>query len=64
MILASSFYFAQEKNNEVLSCNNQLAELITRLDKAQSEAVKWESRWMHIKNTAAKKTLLLGRIKM
>lgn len=36
----------------------------TRLDKAQSEAVHWESKWTHIQNTAAKKTLLLGRIKI
>ena len=36
----------------------------TKLDKAQSNAVKWESKWTHIQNTAAKKTLLLGRIKI
>ena len=33
-------------------------------NKAQSNAVKWESKWTHIQNTAAKKTLLLGRIKI
>ena len=54
----------QEKNNEILHYNNQLAGLQTRLDKAQSEAVKWESDWTRIKNTAATKTLLLGRTKM
>ncbi|XP_070572842.1 coiled-coil domain-containing protein 42 homolog [Ptychodera flava] len=56
--------FTEDKNNEILNYNNQLANLQTRLDRAQSEAVKWESVWTHIKNTAAKKTLLLGRIKM
>ncbi|XP_041455783.1 coiled-coil domain-containing protein 42 homolog [Lytechinus variegatus] len=56
--------FTEEKNNEILHYNNQLATLQTQLDTAQSEAVKWESVWTHIKNTAAKKTLLLGRIKM
>ncbi|XP_077995509.1 coiled-coil domain-containing protein 42 homolog [Glandiceps talaboti] len=56
--------FTEDKNNEILNYNNMLANLQTRLDRAQSEAVKWESVWTHIKNTAAKKTLLLGRIKM
>lgn len=56
--------FQEEKNNEIMQHNNQLATLQTRLDKAQSEAVKWESVWTHIKNTAAKKTLLLGRVNM
>jgi len=56
--------FTEEKNNEILNYNNQLAQLQTRLEKAQSVAVKWESQWTHIQNTAAKKTLLLGRIKM
>ncbi|CAG2203986.1 unnamed protein product [Mytilus edulis] len=54
----------EEKDNEILSCNNQLSGLQTQLDTAQSEAVKWESAWTHIKNTAATKTLTLGRIKM
>ncbi|EDO39885.1 predicted protein [Nematostella vectensis] len=56
--------FTEEKNNEILNYNNQLANLQTKLEKTQSVAVKWESQWTHIKNTAAKKTLLLGRIKM
>nr|KAI8747605.1 putative coiled-coil domain-containing protein 42 [Biomphalaria glabrata] len=56
--------YMEEKENQVLNYNNQLSTLQTRLDAAQSEAVKWESKWTHIKNTAAKKTLLLGRIKM
>jgi len=56
--------FTEDKNNEILNCNNQLAELQTRLDQAQSKAVKWESKWAHIQNTAAKRTLLLGRIKI
>lgn len=56
--------FTEEKNNQILHYNNQLAQLQTKLDKAQSNAVKWESKWTHIQNTAAKKTLLLGRIKI
>lgn len=56
--------FTEEKNNEVLNYNNQLAQLQTELERTQSIAVKWESQWTHIKNTAATKTLLLGRIKM
>ena len=33
--------FTEERNNEIMQYNNQLAALQTRLDKAQSEAVKW-----------------------
>lgn len=56
--------YMEDKENQVLNYNNHLSGLQSRLDGAQGEAVKWESSWNHIKNTAADKTLMLGRIKM
>ncbi|XP_016898464.1 coiled-coil domain-containing protein 42-like isoform X2 [Cynoglossus semilaevis] len=47
-----------------LQMNNQLAKLQTKLEETRSEAVTWERKWNHIQETAAKKTLLLGQIKM
>ena len=40
--------FTEDKNNEILSYNNQLAQMQTRLDEAQSRAVRWESKYTHI----------------
>ncbi|KAJ1126165.1 hypothetical protein NDU88_004573 [Pleurodeles waltl] len=57
-------HYIEEKSDTILQYNNELSLLQTRLDHAQSEAIVWESRWMHIQNTAAKKTLLLGTIKV
>jgi chromosome segregation ATPase len=54
----------EEKNNEILGYNNELAHLQTRLEAAQSNAVKWDSEWTRIQTTAAKKTLLLGQLKI
>ncbi|XP_031165106.1 coiled-coil domain-containing protein 42 homolog [Sander lucioperca] len=44
--------------------SNQLSQLQTELEKTRSEALIWERKWNHIQETAAKKTLLLGQIKM
>jgi len=56
--------WSQEKHNEILKYNNQLAALQTRLDRAENKALRLESRWTYLRNTASSKTLLLGRIKM
>uniref|UniRef100_G1NU57 Coiled-coil domain containing 42 n=1 Tax=Myotis lucifugus TaxID=59463 RepID=G1NU57_MYOLU len=56
--------YMEEKDDEILQHNNELARLQMRFDRARSDVIIWESRWAHIQNTAAKKTLLLGTIKM
>ena len=33
--------FTEDKNNEVLSCNNELASLQAQLEQAQAKAIKW-----------------------
>ncbi|XP_006863565.1 PREDICTED: coiled-coil domain-containing protein 42A [Chrysochloris asiatica] len=57
-------HYIQEKEDEILQHNNELAQLQMRFDRARSNVIIWESRWEHIQNTAAQKTLLLGTIKM
>ncbi|XP_019956382.2 coiled-coil domain-containing protein 42 like-2-like [Paralichthys olivaceus] len=47
-----------------LQRSNQLSQLEARLDKTRSEALIWERKWNHIQETAAKKILLLGQMKM
>ncbi|KAM9408270.1 coiled-coil domain-containing protein 42 homolog [Pholidichthys leucotaenia] len=47
-----------------LEKDNLLTQLQTQLEKTQSEALTWEKRWNHIQQTATKKTLELGQIKM
>ncbi|XP_031712552.1 coiled-coil domain-containing protein 42 like-2 [Anarrhichthys ocellatus] len=47
-----------------LQKNNQLSQLQTEMEKTCSEALSWERKWNHIQETAAKKTLLLARIKV
>ena len=38
---ASMKKFSDDKNNEVLACNNELAHLQTRLEEAQTKTMKW-----------------------
>ncbi|XP_072456487.1 cilia- and flagella-associated protein 73 isoform X3 [Notamacropus eugenii] len=61
---AELFKLVEEKNDEILKQNNRLADLQLRLEEVRTQALQWESRWVHIQNTAAQKTLLLGQIKM
>ncbi|XP_069044238.1 coiled-coil domain-containing protein 42-like isoform X1 [Lepisosteus oculatus] len=56
--------FTEQSNDTIMQYNNILALLQSKLDQARAESLLWESRWAHIQNTAAKKTLLLGTIKM
>ncbi|KAM8760530.1 coiled-coil domain-containing protein 42 homolog [Acanthopagrus schlegelii] len=44
--------------------NNQLSQLYKKMEKMCSEALTWERKWNHIQETAAMKTLLLGKIKI
>ncbi|KAI4890181.1 hypothetical protein NFI96_033024, partial [Prochilodus magdalenae] len=53
-----------QNSDRILQCNNKLAELQRQLDAARTESQLWDSKWAHIQNTAAKKTLSLGAIKM
>ncbi|XP_063049541.1 coiled-coil domain-containing protein 42-like [Engraulis encrasicolus] len=62
--LAQQAAFIEHSNDQIIHYSNQLAQLQTQLDSITSQAMMWESRWVHIQNTAAKKTLLLGTIKM
>uniref|UniRef100_A0A2K5II70 DUF4200 domain-containing protein n=1 Tax=Colobus angolensis palliatus TaxID=336983 RepID=A0A2K5II70_COLAP len=40
------------------------AQLQERLEAARERTLHWESKWIQIQNTAAEKTLLLGRCRM
>ncbi|XP_022613158.1 cilia- and flagella-associated protein 73 [Seriola dumerili] len=47
-----------------LQKNNELSQLQTELDDTRSETLLWERKWTQIQETAAKKTLQLGQIKI
>ncbi|KAI3378549.1 hypothetical protein SNEBB_003427 [Seison nebaliae] len=54
----------EKANNTLLSMNNKISKLQSKLDIARNKSHKWESAWNRIQATAAEKTLLLGQIKM
>uniref|UniRef100_A0A4W4GYC1 DUF4200 domain-containing protein n=1 Tax=Electrophorus electricus TaxID=8005 RepID=A0A4W4GYC1_ELEEL len=56
--------FARQRSDKLLRYNNALAQLHSQLDEARTHCKIWESRWAHIQNTAATKTLLLGTVKI
>ncbi|XP_036908053.1 cilia- and flagella-associated protein 73 isoform X1 [Sturnira hondurensis] len=49
---------------ELLQQGQLRAQLLERLDAARERTLHWESKWAQIQNTAAEKTLLLGRTRM
>ena len=59
-LIASS----EHLSTNVLRLNNLISELHLRYEHAQSNVAAWENNWTRIKNTAAKKTLMLGQVKM
>ncbi|CAK6440377.1 unnamed protein product [Pipistrellus nathusii] len=52
------------RRDELLRRGQQRAQLLGRLEAARERALHWESQWAQIQNTAAEKTLLLGRVRM
>ncbi|XP_054568470.1 cilia- and flagella-associated protein 73 [Eptesicus fuscus] len=50
--------------DELLRRGQQRAQLLERLEAARERTLHWESKWVQILNTAAEKTLLLGRVRM
>lgn len=56
--------FTEDRQNEIMSYNNDLSTMQGDLDKAKSRTVHLESNWNQIQTTAASKTLELGRIRM
>ncbi|XP_035198606.1 coiled-coil domain-containing protein 42, partial [Oxyura jamaicensis] len=56
--------YTEEKEEEILQYNNELAQLKLRFDEVHSDVLTWESRWAHIQNIATQRTLELGTIRM
>ncbi|KAM6155338.1 cilia- and flagella-associated protein 73 [Rhynchocyon petersi] len=50
--------------DEVLQRGQERWQLQERLEEARERTLHWESKWIQIQNTAAEKTLLLGRSRM
>ncbi|ELW63721.1 Coiled-coil domain-containing protein 42B [Tupaia chinensis] len=52
------------EQDELLRQGQRRAQLQERLEAARERTLQWESKWIQIQNTAAEKTLLLGRARM
>ncbi|XP_032328075.1 cilia- and flagella-associated protein 73 isoform X3 [Camelus ferus] len=50
--------------DELLRQGQRRAQLLEQLEAARERTLHWESKWIQIQNTAAEKTLLLGRTRM
>ncbi|XP_004753337.1 cilia- and flagella-associated protein 73 isoform X2 [Mustela putorius furo] len=52
------------RQDELLGQSQRRAQLLERLEAARERTLSWESKWIQIQNTAAEKTLVLGRSRM
>ncbi|XP_051017915.1 cilia- and flagella-associated protein 73 [Acomys russatus] len=57
-------HLREAKQDELLRLGQQRAQLTEQLEAARERTLQWESKWTQIQNTAAAKTLLLGRTRM
>nr|XP_048279223.1 cilia- and flagella-associated protein 73 [Myodes glareolus] len=61
---AQLYRLRETKQDELLRLGQQRAQLREQLEAARERTLQWESKWTQIQNTAAAKTLLLGRTRM
>ncbi|CAO2629273.1 Cilia- and flagella-associated protein 73 [Lemmus lemmus] len=61
---AQLYRLRETKQDELLRLGQQRAQLREQLEAAHERTLQWESKWTQIQNTAAAKTLLLGRTRM
>ncbi|CAH6778845.1 cilia- and flagella-associated protein 73 [Phodopus roborovskii] len=61
---AQLHHLLEAKQDELLRLGQQRAQLQEQLEAAHARTLQWESKWTQIQNTAAAKTLLLGRTRM
>ena len=40
--------YTEDKEDEILQCSNQIAQLQLRLDDAQSKAAEWENKYSYL----------------
>ncbi|XP_042193561.1 coiled-coil domain-containing protein 42 homolog isoform X2 [Callorhinchus milii] len=56
--------FVKQKSNDILMYNNDLTNKQNQLERAKMHTMKLEASWTVIQNTAAKRTLVLGTVRM
>ncbi|TPX34963.1 hypothetical protein SeMB42_g07240 [Synchytrium endobioticum] len=54
----------ESRNNMILSCNNDIAKLQSRLEDAQRNTARWQAELDHAMRGATEKSLVLGQVKL
>lgn len=56
--------YIKKKNSENLSLNGQLSSLLVKYDKLKANSERLENQMAYIENTAAERTVELGKVRM